>query len=65
MGGECSRRPTFEQSLDEIAAKTAVSDHHPDAREGGVRAFREKRDPHFNQWLTNVAPSRGPAGGNP
>ncbi len=42
---------TFEQSLDEIAAKTAVSDHHPDAREG-VRAFREgKRTPAFNQWL--------------
>ena len=40
----------FEQSLDEIAAKTAVSDHHPDAREG-VAAFREKRAPKFNQWL--------------
>ncbi|ETX01038.1 enoyl-CoA hydratase-related protein [Candidatus Entotheonella palauensis] len=25
---------TFAQSLDEIAAKTAVTDHHPDAREG-------------------------------
>ena len=32
---------SFEQSLDEIAAKTAVSDHHPDAREGGT-AFRRK-----------------------
>ena len=41
---------TFEQSLDEIAAKTAISDHHPDAREGGT-AFREKREPAFNQWL--------------
>ncbi len=41
---------TFEQSLDEIAAKTAISDHHPDAREGGT-AFREKREPEFNQWL--------------
>ncbi len=36
------------QSLDEIAAKTAVTDHHPDAREG-VAAFREKRQPRFNQ----------------
>ena len=30
------------QSLDEIAAKTAISDHHPDAAEG-VKAFHEKR----------------------
>jgi 2-(1,2-epoxy-1,2-dihydrophenyl)acetyl-CoA isomerase len=37
---------TFVQACDEIAAKTAVSDHHPDAREG-VAAFREKRQPRF------------------
>ena len=41
---------TFEQSLDEIASKTAISDHHPDAREGGA-AFIEKREPKFNLWL--------------
>ena len=41
---------TLEQSLDEIAAKTAISDHHPDAREG-VSAFHEKRDASFNQWI--------------
>jgi 2-(1,2-epoxy-1,2-dihydrophenyl)acetyl-CoA isomerase len=41
---------TFEHALDEIAAKTAVSDHHPDSREG-VAAFREKRAPRFNRWL--------------
>ncbi len=41
---------TFLQSLDEIAAKTAVSDHHPDVREG-IAAFREKRVPRFNAWL--------------
>ena len=40
----------FEQSLDEIAAKTAISDHHPDAKEGGL-ALREKREPKFNAWL--------------
>jgi 2-(1,2-epoxy-1,2-dihydrophenyl)acetyl-CoA isomerase len=37
-------------ALDEIAAKTAISDHHPDAREG-VSAFHEKRQPSFNTWL--------------
>jgi 2-(1,2-epoxy-1,2-dihydrophenyl)acetyl-CoA isomerase len=41
---------TFAQSLDEIAAKTSVSDHHPDAAEG-MKAFREKRAPQFNRWL--------------
>ena len=41
---------SWEQSLDEIAAKTGISDHHPDAREG-VRAFREKRAAKFNDWL--------------
>ena len=41
---------SFEQSLDEIASKTAISDHHPDAREGGA-AFLEKREPKFNVWL--------------
>ncbi len=41
---------TFAQSLDEIASKTAVSDHHPDAMEG-MQAFQEKRPAKFNQWL--------------
>ncbi len=38
---------TWPQALDEIAAKTAVTDHLHDAEEG-VKAFMEKRDPHFN-----------------
>ena len=41
---------TWDQSLDEIAAKTAITDHLPDAREGGA-AFLEKRQPQFNAWL--------------
>jgi 2-(1,2-epoxy-1,2-dihydrophenyl)acetyl-CoA isomerase len=46
----------FPQALDEIAAKTAIVDHHPDAREG-TSAFKEKRQPRFNAWLDK-------AGGN-
>ncbi len=35
---------------EDIASKTAVSDHHPDADEG-VKAFAQKRKPQFNKWL--------------
>jgi 2-(1,2-epoxy-1,2-dihydrophenyl)acetyl-CoA isomerase len=38
---------TFTHALDDIAAKTAISDHHPDAREG-IRAFQEKRKAQFS-----------------
>ena len=41
---------SFAQALDDIAVRTAVTDHHPDARDGG-RSFREKRAPTFNAWL--------------
>ena len=41
---------SFAQACDEIASKTAVTDWHPDAKEGEV-AFREKRTPTFNAWL--------------
>ena len=44
---------SFEQSLEDIATKTAISDHHPDAREGG-RSFAEKREPRFNAWLEDT-----------
>jgi 2-(1,2-epoxy-1,2-dihydrophenyl)acetyl-CoA isomerase len=41
---------TFAHALDDIAAKTAISDHHADAIEG-MKAFQEKRTPKFNAWL--------------
>ena len=41
---------SFEQACEDIAPKTAISDHHPDTREG-VTAFHEKRQPKFNDWL--------------
>ena len=41
---------TWAHALDDIAGKTAISDHHPDSREG-VAAFRERREPKFNEWL--------------
>lgn len=50
---------SWEQSLDEIAAKTAISDHHPDAREGGT-AFREKRAPSYNKWLEDAVSKENP-----
>ncbi|MDE0759034.1 MAG: enoyl-CoA hydratase-related protein, partial [Pseudomonadales bacterium] len=41
---------SFEQACEDIATRTAVTDHHADAREGGS-SFREKRSPVFNRWL--------------
>ncbi|MFN0091876.1 MAG: enoyl-CoA hydratase/isomerase family protein [Acidimicrobiales bacterium] len=41
---------TFNQALDEIASKTALTDWHADAKEGQA-AFVEKRKPQFNAWL--------------
>jgi len=41
---------TFAAALDDIAVRTAITDHHPDARDGGA-SFREKRAPKFNAWL--------------
>lgn len=38
----------FAQALDDIAVRTAVTDHHADAKEG-AKAFREKRSPNFNR----------------
>jgi 2-(1,2-epoxy-1,2-dihydrophenyl)acetyl-CoA isomerase len=41
---------TWPQALDDIAARTAWTDYHPDAREG-IAAFQEKREAAFNRWL--------------
>ncbi|MGI9596417.1 MAG: enoyl-CoA hydratase/isomerase family protein [Acidimicrobiales bacterium] len=41
---------TWAHALEDIAARTAVTDHHPDAREGGL-AFRQKREAAFNAEL--------------
>jgi 2-(1,2-epoxy-1,2-dihydrophenyl)acetyl-CoA isomerase len=41
---------TWAHALEDIAARTAVTDHLPDAQEGGT-AFREKRSPDFNAGL--------------
>ena len=41
---------SFEQACEDIASRTAISDHHPDAKEGAA-SFREKRAPSFNEWL--------------
>ena len=38
---------TLQQAFDDIAIRTADTDHHPDAREG-VTAFREKREARFS-----------------
>jgi 2-(1,2-epoxy-1,2-dihydrophenyl)acetyl-CoA isomerase len=51
---------TWAQALDEIAAKTAIGDHHPDAREG-IAAFREKRPAKFNAWLESATKAAGDA----
>jgi len=48
---------SFLHALEDVALRTAVSDHHADAREG-AQSFRDKRAPVFNRWLedTNEAP---------
>lgn len=47
---------SFEQALDEIAAKTAISDHHPDVQ-AGIAAYRDKTEPKFNAWLSEYEES--------
>lgn len=45
---------SWSQALDDIAVRTPMADHHPDAAEGGA-AFRQKRTPRFNAWLEGGA----------
>lgn len=48
---------SFALALDDIATRTAMSDHHPDAIDGLV-SFQEKRPPRFNAWL-DASQSKG------
>jgi len=41
---------SFAHALEDVALRTAISDHHADAREG-AQSFRDKRAPVFNRWL--------------
>ncbi|MGD9794480.1 MAG: enoyl-CoA hydratase/isomerase family protein, partial [Acidimicrobiia bacterium] len=41
---------SFEAACDDIATKTTLCDHHPDAKEGKA-AFAERRPAQFNRWL--------------
>lgn len=41
---------SWEQSLEDIATKTAITDHHPDTK-AGVASFRTKSKPRFNAWI--------------
>ena len=41
---------SFVHALEDVALRTAISDHHADAREG-AQSFRDKRAPVFNRWL--------------
>ena len=41
---------SWAHALDDIAVRTPMADHHPDAAEGGA-SFRQKRAPQFNAWL--------------
>jgi 2-(1,2-epoxy-1,2-dihydrophenyl)acetyl-CoA isomerase len=50
---------TWDAALDDIATRTAITDHHPDTREG-VAAFREKRAPSFNAWLQRSRERQNP-----
>lgn len=48
--GKAIKRRDSILSSGKFSAKTAVSDHHPDAVEG-IAAFVEKRDAKFNRDL--------------
>ena len=54
---------TWAHALEDIAARTAVTDHHPDAVEGG-RAFLQKRPPVFNAQLDGTAPGQATGSGH-
>jgi 2-(1,2-epoxy-1,2-dihydrophenyl)acetyl-CoA isomerase len=40
----------LETSLEDIALRAQIGDHHPDAQDGAL-AFKERRPARFNRWL--------------
>jgi 2-(1,2-epoxy-1,2-dihydrophenyl)acetyl-CoA isomerase len=48
---------TLEQACDDIASRTAISDHHPNAHEGKL-AFKEKRAPRQRRDALSGRPPR-------
>lgn len=48
---------TFERALEDIAVRTALTDYHQDAQEG-MAAFRERRTPEYNRWLSDGSDER-------
>lgn len=44
---------SFEAACEDIATKTTMCDHHPDATEGRA-AFNERRPAKFNRWLEDA-----------
>ena len=53
---------TFHQAAEDIALRTAISDHNPDASEG-VSAWIERRQPRFNEGRKGDANSYAPGRG--
>ena len=56
------KKEAFHQAAEDIALRTAISDHNPDASEG-VSAWIERRQPRFNEGRKGDANSYAPGRG--